>query len=615
MKIAFLRQVFLPFASRFLCGLLLVLCGSGVLAQTPLSLPFFEDFSTATGRPGIDVADPARWRGGSGVYINNTMSINHPTINVASFDGLKQNGRPYQINNPLAQDYTDTLESLPINLSGLTADSKVYLSFYWQIRGLGELPDAGDSLSRLPADSLTLQFLDNGGIWRTVWAKAGGTINNNFLQEFVAVDRSIFLHANFAFRFRSFGRSSGPFDTWNIDYIYVNKGRSLNDIYVKDVATRQPLTSFFKRYMAMPLSQYNVNPVAETADTVTTDINNLFNGFNVIGVGLLVRDEVSGRVIQDYKEDGLILGQLSSLRKSIKATPATNLGSATRALLRYKVTLGTTDNQNPSIPEVDLRRNDTISSVAVLDDYYAYDDGTWEYAQQIRQREQIAVRFILNKPDAIGGVRACIVPFTTNQTGQSFVIKVFSNNGGRPGTAIYQQAFTTQYPNTRNGFVDFKFTKSVSVKDTFYVGYQQISSTDTTLLRIGFDKNSPFGAHIFYNGGTNWEQNLASSSLNVPGAFMLRPVMGARPDSIVTATPEPLAPLYTYPNPTAGLLRWDNQTLNRLEIMNSSGRTVLAVEPGRGQQTLDVSHLPDGLYLVRLFADQRTAVQKIIIQH
>ena len=68
-----------------------------------------------------------------------------------------------------------------------------------------------------------------------------------------------------------------------------------------------------------------------------------------------------------------------------------------------KSNLLTTDDQLPSIPGVNLRINDTISAVAALDDYYAYDDGTWEYAQQIRQREQIAVRFITNKPDAIKG--------------------------------------------------------------------------------------------------------------------------------------------------------------------------------------------------------------------
>ncbi|GAB2603316.1 T9SS type A sorting domain-containing protein [Spirosoma areae] len=596
---------------RFLRGFLPILCqlsGPVAFGQAPLSLPFFDDFSTASGRPGLDHPDPVRWQPGSGVYINNTMAINQPTVNVASFDGLQANGRPYGQINPLSQGYTDTLASKPINLAGLSAADSVYLSFYWQIKGFGELPDAGDSL--------TLQFLDRTGIWRTEWKKEGGTINNNFPQEFVSVRNPVYLHSGFAFRFRSYGRESGPFDTWNLDYIYLNKGRSRNDRFVKDVALRENLSPFLKRYTAMPLTQYVVNAAAETADSVMTDINNLFNNFNFTSFRFTVRDDVTGRIVQnDPQTNSVLIASLSSQRKKVRPSPATGFGSATRALLRYKVDLLTTDDQNPSIPGVNLRQNDTLSAVAALDDYYAYDDGTWEYAQQIRQREQVAVRFILNKPDAVAGVRVCVVPFSPNQTGQTFVIRVYANLAGRPGSPIYQQSFPTQYPTSRNGFVELKFNKSVSVKDTFFVGYQQISSSDTTLFRLGFDKNSPFGSHIFYNGGTNWEQNLTSASLNLQGAFLLRPVMGGKPDTVVTAAPEPFAPLRAFPNPTSGLIQWDEPNLTRLEVLNSTGQLLVTIEPNRGQRHLDLSYLPDGLYLIRLFASQRTAVQKLIIQH
>lgn len=622
MKTALPNQSFISaFIRRFLGGFLFIWAifpGSIALAQTTLNLPFFEDFSTASGRPGIDRPDATLWQPGSGVYINNTMAINQPTVNVASFDGLMANGRPYVQNSPLAQGYTDTLASLPINLSGLSAADSVYISFYWQAKGLGEAPDPGDSLSRQAADSLTLQFLDRTGSWKTVWAVAGGIINNNFFQVFVPVRQAAYFHAGFAFRFRSFGRASGPFDTWNVDYIYMNRGRSANDRFVKDVAMRQALSPLLKRYTAMPLTQYAVNPAAEMADSVTTESYNLFNNFNFTTFRFTVRDENTGRLVQDDPQtSSVLIPALSSQRKAAVPKPVTGFGSATRAMLRYKFDLLTTDDQNPSIPGINLRRNDTISAVAALDNYYAYDDGTWEYAQQIRQREQIAVRFFLNKPDAMVGVKACIVPFTTNQTGQSFVINVYSNNRGRPGTIIYRQSFTTQYPANRNGFVDFTFTKSVSLKDTFFVGYQQVSGSDTTYLRLGFDKNSPFGSQIFYNGGTNWEQNGSTPSLNAQGAFMLRPIMGGQPDTVVTATPEPepLAALQVYPNPTTGLIRWDEQRLTKLDVISTNGQTIRTVEPVRGQQTLDLSYLPDGLYLIRLWADQRINVQKIIIQH
>ena len=608
-----------------------VLYATRTTAQTPLQLPFFDDFTTTTARTDTDRPDPAHWQPGSGVYINNTMAINQPTINVATFDGLQANGRPYVRDNALEQGYTDTLESRPISLAGLLATDGVYLSFYWQIKGLGELPDPGDTLSAAPGrppvlqpgDSLTLQFRTAAGSWRTVWAITGSPPDNLFHQVLIQVVDPGYFNGNFAFRFRSFGRRSGPFDTWNLDYVYLNKGRSATDKFIKDLATRKALSPLLKRFTAMPMSQYRVRGAAELADSVTTDITNLFNNFNQTTARFSIYDETAGnRLIQT--DTLLTLVAASGVRKVV-FRPAPITPVATKATLRYEVALRTSDNENPIFqrdPRT-LLRNDTISAVAALDDYFAYDDGSWEYAQQIRQREQIAVRFILNKPDTIGSVRACIVPFTKDQTGQSFVIKIYADLNGKPGPTLYQQSFQTQYPATRNGFVDFKLARNIIVKDTFYVGYQQISSSDTTFLRLGFDKNSPFGEHIFYNGGASWEQNVQKpasgtvlSGLQVPGAFMLRPVMGAK-QAIVTAVtePEPLPVLQAYPNPTTGLIRWDYPKLSRIQVLTQSGQLLLTVESITGQKELDVSYLPDGLYLIRLFDGPRAVVQKLIIQH
>ncbi len=81
--------------------------------------------------------------------------------------------------------------------------------------------------------------------------------------------------------------------------------------------------------------------------------------------------------------------------------------------------------------------------------------------------------------------------------------------------------------------------------------------------------------------------------------------MGAK-RAVVTAVnePEPLVPLQAYPNPTTGLIRWDNTKITRVEVISRSGQMLLTHVPARGQQTLDLSHLPDGFYLLRLFSDQ-----------
>lgn len=600
----------------FLTGLWTVLLATSAQAQSRVALPipFFDDFSTIRvgGQP-----DPSLWVPGSGVYINNTVPINHPSVNVATFDGLRANGQPYVLDNVMTQGYTDSLTSQPINLGGLAPRDSVYLSFYWQIQGLGELPETGVDATN-PADSLKLEFLSSTGRWEMVWFQVGGRPNLNFPQAFVAVREARFLHPAFQFRFRSYGRQSGPYDNWNIDYLFLNKGRTNTDRYIKDITTRQAIgPSFLRRYTAMPLSQYLVNPAAETADSISTDITNQFNNFNFTSYRFTNTDALSGRVIQNFQQASPdLVPSLASQRKSVRLTPVSVPTGTKRVVLNHKFDFLTTDDQNPTIPTVNLRRNDTISGTTVLDNYYAYDDGTAEYAIQIGRLERVAVRFILNKEDVMTGVLASLIPFGIDQTNQRLIISVYANSNGKPGKELLTQGFPIQNAPSRNGFVAFNFSKGLAVKDTVFVGWQQISSESNSLVRIGFDKNSPFGGQIFYKAGPSaqWEANLSSPALSLRGAVMLRPVVGGELSQVVTATPEEekLTPLAVYPNPTTGRFQWDNAKLNRIEVMDLNGRLLNDIVPARGQQSAEVT-LPGGLYLFRLSDGQRSNVQRVMI--
>ncbi len=564
-----------------------------------LTLPFFDDFSTSSAQP-----DPKLWVASSGAYINNTLPVNQPTVNVATFDGLRANGAPYVLNSTgLSYGATDTLTSQPIDLSGYAVADSVYLSFYWQRKGFGELPDV--------EDSLRLQFQAANGTWQTVWKQAGGVFSNNFVQQFIRVTQPYF-HASFQFRFQSFGQQTGAFDQWHIDYLYMNRGRSVFDRYIKDIACRQAVSPYLKRYTAMPLRQYLVNPAAETADSVTTDINNLFNNFNFTTYRFTVQDQVSGRLVQDVQQPlSALIPALSSQRKSQK--PTSFIGTTgTRAVLRSKFDVLTADDQNPSIPTINLRRNDTISGVTVLDDYYAFDDGTAEVGAQINIRQSsVAIRFVLNKPDTLTGIRMCIVPAGRDQTGQAFSVGVYANNHGVPGQRLASKSVAVQYSNTRNGFMDYRFNTSVMVTDTFFVGYTQINSDSP--LAVGLDKNSPFRKQTFSSlAGSAWVLDTT-----LQGALMIRPVIGRSASStiITGVNDEPSAALLVYPNPTRGQLTWGNPALSHIDVIDLSGRLLQSIvtAPEYRSATLTES-LPDGLYLLRLSDGKRTVVQKILLR-
>ena len=61
--------------------------------------------------------------------------------------------------------------------------------------------------------------------------QVGGVDNESeeFQQELIKVERPLF-HDEFQFRFRSYSRLAGPFDTWLVDYIYLNDSRYPGDI-------------------------------------------------------------------------------------------------------------------------------------------------------------------------------------------------------------------------------------------------------------------------------------------------------------------------------------------------------------------------------------------------
>ena len=104
---------------------------------TALTLPFFDDFSTqAEGVPSAQ-----RWEQVGGSLVNNRFVLAPPSRNAATLDGLNAQGQPY---GSFYSD-TDTLTSQPIDLSGLTANDRVFLSFFYQVGNIFSQPSTASS--------------------------------------------------------------------------------------------------------------------------------------------------------------------------------------------------------------------------------------------------------------------------------------------------------------------------------------------------------------------------------------------------------------------------------------------------------------------------------------
>ena len=202
------------------------------------SLPFWDDFSIGIDTSKWDVA---------GASYTETISQNAPSIGAILFNGVDQKGTPYS-DQIMDQGEGDFFTTKPFDLSTLTSNQKqsLFLSFFWQAGGKAEAPDKNDRL--------TLQIFNPEGIWTTVWVKPGGELLDRtvFTQENLKILPE-WQHAAFQFRFFSNGRQIGPFDSWLIDYVYLNFNRSVNDLNFRDRALTRRNQLTLGDYSAYPL--------------------------------------------------------------------------------------------------------------------------------------------------------------------------------------------------------------------------------------------------------------------------------------------------------------------------------------------------------------------------
>jgi hypothetical protein len=236
-----------------------------------LTLPFFDDF--AHHRGGRTSPNLLFWQDDD-VYINNVMPIDPLTIGVATMDGLDAKGYPYDFTDQYAQGPADTLTSQGIDLSGLDSTDNVYLSFYYQAGGWGNMPDEEDSLFVDFYSPLT-------GTWEKKWVVTSPN-STDWSRTDLHIAQAQFLQAGFQFRFRNEATLSGAYDQWNIDYVLLREGLDTSNIAFDEVAMQLvPSLPFSNGYSAMPWKHFKSNPSGFLNPTVTAFERNLGNAENI----------------------------------------------------------------------------------------------------------------------------------------------------------------------------------------------------------------------------------------------------------------------------------------------------------------------------------------------
>ncbi|MBN1131521.1 MAG: T9SS type A sorting domain-containing protein [Bacteroidales bacterium] len=565
-----------------------------------LELPVTDDFSNSLIEP-----DPELWSDRY-AFINHNLSLNPVTIGVATLDALNFDGSLYAHAVTDPNTFTaDYLTSHPVNLDYPPSDS-IYLSFYYQPGGKGELPE--------PKDSLSLQFFNvPSGQWNTVW-QIPGEPAHDFRQVMIPVTDNAYLKNGFRFRFKnlaSLARSNdfpdfrGNVDHWNIDYVKLDMGRSIKDTIQRDVAFTESVPSILKNLESLPWKHFQAayntarKPVLTVRylnnDTITRNVTR----------SLLITDLTNNISYEPGQPTAQDLPSREDTVVNFSYTYPFDFEKNDEGLFRLTSSLRTDIFDN--------KDNDTVSRIQVFKDYYAYDDGTAEFGYGLRgqgtMQGKVALKYNIFQPDLIGGIDASFNQiYDSLNLGYYFRFMIWDDNNGTPGSLIFEddQVRTPVYAGSINGFKRFEFSEPVPVDGTIYVGWSQ---TSEYLLNIGLDINSkPSYPALFYNIGDGWKASIA------PGIIMLRPYIYS------VNTGEPAVPrsksFRVYPNPAAEWIVLDLPEICTvdhpyIEIFDTGGRVVLCKT--LKEKTIDVSALDTGFYLIRLQHGTQSFHSKLLI--
>ena len=548
-----------------------------------IELPFWDDFSSSK------TVNNSLWSNSENILIKDYHNIDAPSKNVILFDGIDKNGNPYD--HEIGYGISDIIISDIINLDKLLLNDSVYLSFYWRFNINGELPDY--------EDSLFVDFLNSDNKWQNVWFQNGGKINNKnqFVFKNILLDQN-FLHENFQFKIYNKGNTKGPFDSWLIDYIYLNKNRIKNDSTFLDRALAHNGYKIFKNHISIPLDHINFSD--NFSDSISFQLNNLDKDIQPINYTFKAELPYNNKkyILSENVPLNPILNAYE--KRTIKTTPIKlsefdlNYDSLKINFLFY-IDSGDSTSYNQN-----FLKNDSSKFSINFSNFYSYDDGIAEFAAGLNQKNsELIVQHETFKKDTLTHIQIFFpenIYSSYNDQIEILVYKKLDENNSE----LSSQFIT---PNFNNSYNEYKLSKPIIVNDTFYIGFKQL---ENTFLPIGLDKNNNTSKNIFYKIDNNWINNDI-----IYGSIMIRPVFGKSEYILTNNNREVFDEIITiFPNPSNGKY-FINKKIDFIQIIDESGKIVRSFN---NVNYFDISNNRKGMYLARIVHENKYYFKKILLK-
>lgn len=527
---------------------------------------------------------------------NYRYAKNPKSLGVVTFDGVSNDGYPYEWGSANSYGYADVLTSKPINLSGKT---NVYLTFLYQAKGYGNSPETFDSLFLEFYDPNADKWFNVGGITNG-FGVDGDVADDVWYTAHVPITQSVLLVDGFQFRFRNKATLTGLLDHWHIDYVNLRDNSTDADTIIDDIAIVEPLNSFLIDYSAVPWDHYsnlsNPNSVMLSSADLTVSNNHTSAKLQNNG-GLLIDGNSFSLPVANANWNVGLNPYSFGVNTQPYVFPQTFPGD-TMASFNVKINVATSST---NIYDV----NDTTYFNQEFKNFYAYDDGTAETAYGFEvYNARLAYKFDTYEADSLAGILMKFIPSNEDISNNIFLLTIWADDNGQPGEIIYQDSYfqphTPNYAGNKNQYQYYKFNNNefVSVPKTFYVGWEQV---ENEMLYIGMDLNHDHSDKIFYNIGGGWVNT------SFQGSLIIRPVFSTKLNSTLTTkenNDEDLD-LSIYPNPSQDFITVNGiSNTDRIEIRDLSGRIVLSDTGNR----FDIQNFANGIYIVSIYNSQNKRI-------
>lgn len=484
---------------------------------------------------------------------------------------------------------------------------------------------------QLPCDSIFAPEYK----WKRIWSSQGMPLDTFFniygtysRQVMIPLLDSVnYFRKDFQFRFINFASLASDnnaswrsnCDEWNVDYIYLNVGRSYKDTVYRQVSFVERAPSMLKSYESMPYKQYVNNPTNELKDHLEMTITNLDSSiFNSTYYYRVIQVDGSFQYLYPGGNCNLFPFNLSGYQNCIAcaahACPPVN----------FIFPLSSNDSAEFEIRHYiigDITQTDTIADTISFRqkffNYYAYDDGTPEAGYGVEGvGSKLAYRFKLNVKDTLRAVQMFFNHTLNDANEHFFNLMVWRDNDGKPGEVIYSQPNEkVEYSPNLLGFHTYMLDTALLMNGTFYIGWEQQTGDN---LNLGYDRYNDAQQNIFYYTALNgeWYGSIYQ------GALLMRPVLGKQFEfaGIQDPTVED-GSIVPYPNPLNGnriSFKCTGKYENSAETGNFSvsmhNLTGEELFNGSFRQSVEIPRLSPGLYIISVRDEngQIISVSKLI---